>query len=334
MESNGYSLIVGRVTGYIRPQNEPRVRLVVDTGDQQVSVELNVRSYLPPHTLLFSTSRVSTQLGTDLAQLPDGVYAVSGESGLSLDYVRDYLMDREAALRIPYRLEDTANPVLQWLAFRFSHCTEESPGPKVYAWGNLEWQDAQQTTGDIRSARLHDVHMNQGSRGSFLGENRVRGDGGLIVETADGVMESLCLGFSSQCWDTDDRRGHPVGHELPDPVVDTDAVVRIVSALLNSEHESLPERPQQSITLINRSNDTIDLGGWRLEDHDGNRQILKGSAIRAGECLQIPLDSQRLQLRTEGGVVRLFADGDCLVHEVAYRHIDPLSNGWSILFAS
>lgn len=324
-----YSLVVGNAVDFMSIAGAPHARLLIQAGDEYVVANINVRSHLPPHTLLFSSGELSSQLGESLSGLGNGIVELHANSDLSLDYVRDYLLDRSHALRIPYRLDDSANPVLHWLGFRFSALRPEMAGPRVFIWGNLSREQGAGTRDD--PWLLQDVHMNQGNRGIHQSENRVNGDGGLVYESNEAILQTLFLGFTSQSWDTDDRHGNAIGLDLPDSMIETDAVVRIVSALLafNQQQEN---GPQASVTLINRSDERVVLDQWRLEDHEGSWQSLKGQAIDAGECLRIPLQTTALSLRPHGGVLRLIADKNCLVHEVAYKEAEPLSNGWSVLF--
>lgn len=326
MSSANRSLIVGRVCAYRIASGQAHATLLIRSGRSYINVKINVRSMIPPHTLMFSGQGVSEQLSEQLKVLDEQVFKLGARSELSLDYIRDYLMDRSDALRIPYSINDSANPVMHWLSYRFGGSALQAQMPKIYVWGQLQSDDL--AGSEEEPWVLHDIHMNQGNYGLHQTENRVDGDGGLICEHANGEMSALYLAFTSQSWDTDDRDGHPIGLHLPDSVIETDAVIRIVSALLGSN--DVPAK--SSVTLINRSDRNVSLDHWRLEDHQGDSQSLRGVQIEAGACLQIPLDPDYLTFRAQGGVLRLLAERDCLVHEVAYKAAAPLAENWSILF--
>ena len=85
----------------------------------------------------------------------------------------------------------------------------------VYAFGE-RWGPEPATKdkyfGFLPGNGIHDIHMNQGNSGRFVGDDGVYQDGGLLVHFPDQhEWIALFLKFQSQGWHTDDRTGHRLG---------------------------------------------------------------------------------------------------------------------------
>jgi hypothetical protein len=179
--------------------------------------------------------------------------------------------------------------------------------------------------------------MNQGNVGQFAHDNGVWQDGALLIQfsAADGVPEQwvgVFLAFQSQAWHTDDLTGHAIG-ETPDgeepgqPIAGgTDAVVYIAAALVNAIGPS-PER--ETVTLLNRTPNAIDLTGWALANRSKAKHTLSGS-IGAGETLAVVMP-QQVPLSNDGGIITLLDAAGLKVHGVSYTKADA-KEGWTIAF--
>lgn len=326
---SNYTLVIGHLTSFWHEQGHSYAYLHLVAGTHHVVAKINLRSNIPPHTLMFCSDSVSTEFSAVLSPQTNDIHRIDSDNQeLALDYLRDYLMDRHDSIRIPYSADVESNPVFQALnSFGDQETTQTTYRKRFYLWGRLDTANRNGTAAS--PFLLHDIHMNQGSRGLHEAGNRVGHDGAVVVEEKPGRFKAIYLAFSSQVWDTDDRVGNPVGYPLPDHVVETDAVVRIVAARL-SVHKD--DEVDGEITLINRSDKEIELDQWQLLNHEGVGEPLRGHAIAPGECIKISLGHDNGLLRTQGGVLRLVAENDLLVHEVTYKETNPLATAWTLLF--
>jgi hypothetical protein len=173
--------------------------------------------------------------------------------------------------------------------------------------------------------------------GQFASDNGVWQDGAMLVQfpAADGVPEQwvgVFLAFQSQAWHTDDVTGNaltdvPVGEQPGEaPAGTTDATVYIAAALVNPIGPA-PER--ETVTLLNRSPQTIDLTGWALANRSKAKHTLSGS-LAAGATLVVVMP-QQVPLSNDGGLITLLDAGGLKVHGVSYTKADA-KEGWTIVF--
>lgn len=322
-----YCLTVGEVVSYSAPPGESHAYIHIDVGTAFVKAQINVRSFCAPHTLMYLHDEVSEELSALLSPLTIGIHEIGKRNQeLALDYLRDYLMDEQHATCLPYRIDTATNPITHLLHFRFQEKQGDQARALAFIWGNLDRE-----SGDGSASNpylLHDVHMNQGSTGHHEVTNGVSQDGGLVYVDDRGAFHALYLAFATQAWDTDDRLGNAISLSLPDSVVETESVVRIIAARLSQPD---PEA-NSDITLINRSDQDVNLNRWFFANHEGVEFPLSGHVIAAGECLKVPVRADSQLLREQGGVIRLCAEENCVVHEVSYKEPDSLSRDWTLLF--
>ena len=94
----------------------------------------------------------------------------------------------------------------------------------VYAFGQ-RWGPEDGTRdkifGFLPGNGIHDIHMNQGNSGRFVGDDGVWQDGGLLVHFPSvDRWTAIFLKFQSQSWHTDDVTGHTIATPAPVPVPD------------------------------------------------------------------------------------------------------------------
>ncbi|KAK5653059.1 hypothetical protein OQA88_9345 [Cercophora sp. LCS_1] len=118
---------------------------------------------------------------------------------LSLDYIRNDYFNRADVRILPHDVPGQDNDILDTLPPLLDRAIEA--GANVYIWGS-----------EFSSHKgIHNVHMNQGSAGTFKRANGIWQDGGLVFEFAD-HWEAIFIGFASQATNTD-RKGDGVGRE-------------------------------------------------------------------------------------------------------------------------
>jgi hypothetical protein len=205
----------------------------------------------------------------------------------------------------------------------------------IYAFGQRWGPEAGQRDkvfGFLPGNGVHDIHMNQGNVGSFVRDDGVWQDGGLLLHFPNPEQwVGIFLAFQSQAWHTDDATGHAIPGPGPGPQpqpVGADGVVRIVGALVNPIGPA-PER--ERVTLLNASPDPIDLTGWAVADRLKNKVVLPSGKVGAGETYVVDLPPT-VQLGNDGGVITLLDPQGLKVDGVSYTRQQAKHEGWTAVF--
>ncbi|TVO53242.1 hypothetical protein FHP91_15740 [Denitromonas halophila] len=103
--------------------------------------------------------------------------------------------------------------------------------------------------------------------------------------------------------------------------------VRIICALVNPIER--PEHGNETVTLLNASNQDVDLTGWRIADAKGSQTI--SGHIARGETLRIALSSA-VKLNNDRDTITVLAPGEQIVDQVAYEPKDLPDEGVSVTF--
>lgn len=330
MPLKNYQVVIGEPIDWtLDDDSSPHVEVLLDVAGAKYRAAINVRSQVPPHTLLFKRSHPFEHAITEqLSHLGPGVHNLKG-SELALDYVRDGMVRESEMAELPYRSDGIDNDLLE----KLQPVVEDAiaaPGTQFYLFGET-WgpESAPDRYFHFTPGRgVHDIHMNQGSTGRFRSTNGTHQDGALLIRHPDQSWTAIFLAFASQSWITDEQ-GHPATDVVIDhPVTMPSLPIRIVAALINPFN---PEEGRETVTLLNVSDIAVNLDGWRLEDHARRVDSLTGYDIGAGDAVRVRLATMRLKNR-DGGRIKLFAPGDVLVQDIEYRKEDARIEGWSVLF--
>ena len=158
------------------------------------------------------------------------------------------------------------------------------PEAMIYAFGERWGPEGQrdQVFGFAPGNGVHDIHMNQGNAGRFVGDDGVWQDGAFLLHhPGENRWSALFLAFQSQALHTDDETGHalPGSRRFEDvvrgggiPGEFNDGIVRIVGALVNP----LGHDPGlESVTLLNVSPEPIALVAGRspIATTTGSRSV-------------------------------------------------------------
>ncbi|KAH7207886.1 uncharacterized protein BKA55DRAFT_263959 [Fusarium redolens] len=309
--------------------NEGRAAVNIKSGNRQES-----------RLAYWTVPNFTHNITNKLAQLSNGFHLLAGTSeqrldGLALDYIRSNLFNRVNGRILPHDVDGADNDILDQLKPIIDRAI--SAKATVYIYGS-EFD---------RGKGIHNIHMNQGNSGRWLKDNGVFQDGGLIFEFED-HWEAVFIGFASQAVHTRDgpeRAGDPLpdqdfkswanflAPELPDvgrgEVDIEDSPVFIAEALVNPPGpDQEPGTPPETISLKNRTQDEIDLSGWKILIKTGDTQILP-SGMRIG-----PNDTMTIQttvpLSNNGGIITLLNAQGFKVHGVSYTREE--ANGAVIVF--
>lgn len=177
--------------------------------------------------------------------------------------------------------------------------------------------------------------MNQGSRGSFSQTNGPKQDGGLFFHIKpENRWVAIFLAFQSQDWNTNPDTGQPKGTgPVPDEPIVVDPLlpsVSIVAALINAVGN---EEGKEAVSLINRSDVSVTLGGWSIQDKQGRSLILDGE-LEAGFTLRVvlPAGVGMPRLSNKGGEIRLVSADGSVAHRILYKKKDVAREGWTSVF--
>jgi uncharacterized protein YukJ len=120
---------------------------------------------------------------------------------LGLDYLRGQLFVLDEGAVLPSDVDGPNNDIIDKLSPILQSSIDNQA--TIYLFGSqYSGRDG-----------IHDVHMNQGSLGSFSKDDGVMTDGGLIVYFPNTEhWEAVFLAFASQRIPTDDHTGKPLRH--------------------------------------------------------------------------------------------------------------------------
>lgn len=274
------------------------------------------------------------------------------DSGVALDFIRMNLFDRTKMKIFPGFLEGAHNDLNE----RIDDLIVDMAGDEeslIYAFGET-WTN-EKIKDKVFAFKpgngVHDIHMNQGDlTGDHAQEDGVYQDGGLIFYyAAKNRYIAYFTKFQSQSWHTDDKTGHAIsgaGEEIGsgggtvghgthgggNPMTegnDPDFQVRIIGAMVNPVG---PAPEAETVTLLNTTNQPIDLTGWSLADKQKNKMSLSG-AIPKGSTLQVAVDSP-MQLSNSGGIITLLNERGIKIHGVSYTAAQAHREGITIVFGS
>ncbi|MCI4647137.1 MAG: lamin tail domain-containing protein [Phaeodactylibacter sp.] len=126
------------------------------------------------------------------------------------------------------------------------------------------------------------------------------------------------------------QQAAPIADPVPDePEVAEaeDQAVQIVAALVNPRG---PESGAEKLMLVNLSDQPAALGGWTIEDQNGNTDRLATYTLQAGSVVRVGLGRVRL-LNAGGRIILKNARGQ-VVHQVDYTRAETTKEGWWVKF--
>ena len=314
-----------------------QVRIVDDTTDYRIAV--NVKSQLPPSDVEYIIVENFQHPITSIVEpLPRGFTALAQKpvSG-ALDYIRGNLFDRTNMRPLPFSVPGFDNDLNEKLDRLMQRAVADEDA-LVCAFGE-RWGPEPATKdkyfGFLPGNGIHDIHMNQGNSGQFVGDDGVYQDGGVLVHFPDQhEWVAVFLKFQSQSWHTDDTTGHSITAPAPGPPQppplptsdEPDGLVRIVAALVNSTRS--PE--VEVVTLLNTAPHDVNLAGWALLDSQKRRLPLSG-VLSAGGTIVAQIQ-QPMALSNKGGAITLVDEAGLKVDGVAYTKEQARHPGWTIVF--
>jgi uncharacterized protein YukJ len=341
----GYGVLKGRpISRRLGSGSSPHYQIqVVDDSGTNYRVAVNVRSQLPPSELMFYVKSFFVHpLTATIAEHATGFHALQrSPTGGGLDFIRGNLLQPGLMTPLPINLPGPDNDLNEKLDQIVQRAMADEAA-YVYAFGQRwgpEENKADKYFGFVPGNGVHDIHMNQGNVGKFVDDDGVWQDGGLIFEFPNqNQWTAVFLKFQSQSWHTDDVTGHTIhepepGYPInPDPITPQptttlpDCLVRIIAALVNAK-----ESPEvESVWLLNTSDRSIPLDGWRLADKQKAKMPLTGT-MEPGGALKVTIQPP-VALSNKGGIITLLNADGLKVHGVSYTAAQANQPGWTIVF--
>lgn len=325
--------------------NSPHYQIRVVDDEQNYRISVNVRSKYNPKDLRYVLKpNFQHPLTSILENLPLGISNPGNTaqerkaSGFALDYIRTNLFDPTEMKEIPSFLPGPDND-LNELVDKYVDFLMGNEDNRIYAFGE-PWHELTKPDkyfGFLPGNGIHDIHMNQGNLiARHKPENGVYQDGGLIFYLAEeNRYIAYFTMFQSQVMHTDDIDGHPLSNDgrptpdpTPDPTPTPDNEVRIIAAMVNPVGGH-PEK--ETVTLLNTTNQNINLQNWHLADKEKNRTALSGT-IDAGAARKIDVKLP-MQLSNKGGIITLLNQNNLKVHGVSYSKSQAGNEGQTIVFS-
>ncbi|HRH77078.1 MAG TPA: DUF2278 family protein, partial [Cellvibrionaceae bacterium] len=312
-------------------------------------IAINVASQLSPAEVeYFIDPQFSHPFLAQLEELPLGWQPLQPKpGGPALDYIRTNLFDPRKLVPLPFNVMGPDNDLNEKLDTYIQRAMADEDAV-LYAFGE-RWGPENNKKDKIFAFSpgngVHDIHMNQSNVGAFVKDDGVYQDGGLLIYFPHQQQWiGIFLKFQSQGWHTDDSTGHKIANDVSGPPSDEtveinpflpgaratpeapDGAIRIVAALANGMNS--PET--ETITILNVTNQTIDLNGWKLLDANKNAQNLTG-VINSGETVRITVVSP-VVLPNKGGLITLLNPDGLRVDGVGYTKKQASLPGYTIKF--
>jgi len=305
-----------------------QVHLIDINEDTDYRIAINVRSKLSPSELEYMiVDNYQHPILAELPDLPFGFNTIERQpGGIALDFIRGNLFDPTQMQPLPFDQPGPNNDLNEFIDAHIQPALSDQEA-LIYAFGERWGPESQRDKvfGFRPGNGIHDIHMNQGNAGNFASQDGVWQDGTLFIHFPSlDRWAAVFLKFQSQCWHTDDVKGHCI-EDAQEPLLDE--VIRIVAALPNPA-SGAPE--DETVTLLNTSPGPIELTGWAIADRQKHKHVLSGS-IAEGQTVVIHLP-QSVQLGNKGGAISLLNPDGLKADGVSYTREQAQREGWTVVF--
>lgn len=323
--------------------NSPHIHLFYDDGtggeyDGARRASINVKSGSAISELVvYIDLNFQHPITEKLAELKPGFLKLENKkNGLALDYIRGNLIkDMKKGRILPHDIPGTENDVLDLIKPLLDAAVARKATVHLFGEPYLPGRQG-----------IHDVHMNQGSTGSFARYNGVWQDGGVFIQNSDGTYTAILIAFASQAAHTDEVTGNalpgscnlkqlilnePCG-TVVDPVEEMN--IALVGALVNPigpegtpAHTGRPE----TVWLMNRSPNSVNLKGWSiLNKAEQVRQITEDVTLPPGGIHAIEMGN--VPLSNKGGLLTLLDNNGIKIDGVSYTKQQAEKEGYVVIF--
>jgi uncharacterized protein YukJ len=310
----------------------PHYQVLVSDGEKKHRIAINVKSQESPSDLLYLVNDAFQHpILNSLQNLSLGFHKLEHQpGGVALDFIRGNLFHPEDMKPLPPDVPGLGNDLKELIDLYIQRALQ-SEDAIVYAFGaswGPEPRIPDKYFGFRPGSGIHDIHMNQGSVGTFQKDNGVYQDGGLLLHfPSRNQWVGIFLAFQSQCFHTDDKTGDAIKAVCEKPPVES--AIRILAALVNPLGDDLGK---ESVTLMNVSPEAVNLKGWALADKQKHKYPIQDIQLKPGNVVTLPISGADVQLPNEGGIITLLNAQGIKVDGVSYTKEQAQKQGWTVVF--
>jgi len=319
----------------------PHIHLFYDDGsggdfDNARRASINVKSSSELSELVFwLVQDFQHPIVDELLGLEMGFHNIPSQpGGLALDYIRGNLIDLNKGRILPHDQPGSFDDIIDYVMPELEAAIKRKA--TVYLFGE-PYDDLQ---------GIHDIHMNQGSKGRFKKYNGIWQDGGAIIHFPDvNLFNAIFIAFASQAVNTNDE-----GHSSPgsqnfaqlltqqdgndDVIIPDDQRVAIVAALVNpvggDNQPGFTGRPEM-VYLLNRSTQGVSLNGWSVVNKNNQAHVISDDIwLAPGEVRSVAM--RKTPLSNQGGLISLLDKSGNKVDGVSYTKKQAKKEGELLIF--
>jgi uncharacterized protein YukJ len=297
------------------PGSKPHYQILVEANNIKYRIATNVKSdQQPPDLQFYLDDDYKHPVLNHIKDVPAGFTKLpKSPDTAALDYIRGNLFDIKKMRIVPGSLGGPNNDLNDIFTVHVEHAIN-TPGSLVYAFGSKwgpEDNKADAYFDFLPGNGIHDIHMNQGNKGSHSGDNGVYQDGGLFIHYPDeDRWVAMFLKFQSQVVHSDDGDGGPI-EPPPGEVVP----IKIFAAMINPKGD---DPGKEFVYLLNTTDTGIDLNGWVIADKLKKKAPVPDTILGASEVIRITLSGMDAQLSNEGGIITLLNKEGLKIDGVSY----------------
>lgn len=329
MALSEYGVFVGTVIDNLdsseakqrNPGGSPHYEILVQNGNVKYRLAVNVKSDQKPSDLQFYLDdNYQHPILQEFKTLNDGFTKLKSKANTAaLDFIRGNLFDMRD-LRIVPAVDSSSQNDLNDIFDVHIEQAMNTTGALIYAFGS-RWGPEPHTPDDyfdfLPGNGIHDIHMNQGSKGRHAHDNGIYQDGGLFIYYPDeDRWVAMFLKFQSQFIDTGD-------------ILQEDAAVKIIAALVNPKGDDVTK---ETVYLLNTTDHDIDISNWKIADKQKKEEVISNTILTAGNLVQIHLSGKGAQLSNDGGIITLVSSRGVKIDGVSYTKKQTEKKGYVIPF--
>lgn len=205
MPNSKYGVLIGQVEKIMADvafDKRPHYKIEVITGQKEkYDVSINCKSSDDnyPKVLYHAEENFKNDITDILSKMDSGFHEIDYENNLNaniaIDYIRSGLLEPNKMRPLPYDIKGEND--LKGFIDKYMKKALNNDKVTIYVFG---------TCYESGVKGIHNIHMNQGNRGTHYTENKTYHDGCFFIHfTEEENWIAYFLAFQSQSWNTDER---------------------------------------------------------------------------------------------------------------------------------